>query len=46
MRIKSTPRKGVIYLVGYPILYSLISSHDTISREVTLDHFERYEMRN
>ena len=32
-----TPRKGVVYLVGYPIPYRLILSHVRISRGLTLD---------
>ena len=44
--ITTTSRKGVIYLVEYLILYYIISSHGTISRGVTLDHFERYKIRN
>ena len=32
-----TARKGVIYLVGYPIPYRPIPFHGTISRELTSD---------
>ena len=33
----STGRKGVVYLMGYPIPYSPISYHGTVSRGVTPD---------
>ena len=34
---KSTTRKGVVYLVGYPIPYRPILFHERISRGLTLD---------
>ena len=46
MNFKITSRKGVVYLVGYLILYRIILFHDTISGRVTLDLLYRYSVGN
>ena len=42
----STGRKGVVYLVGYPIPYRTIPSHGTVSGGVTPDLLYRYGVGN
>ena len=43
---EGTARKGVIYLVGYPIPYPPIPSHGTVSRGFTSDLLYRYNVGN